>query len=80
MNKQELHELNKQIAQWRQKREQLATWMQTHHIDHPDFEAKFREQNNVIHKINQLEARKHTQKCEAMDTYRIPPRQPKNRF
>lgn len=80
MNREELYELDKQIAHWKQKREELAVWMQRNEIDHPDFELKFREQNNVIHKINQLKARKEPVKCEVLETVSIPPRQPNNRF
>jgi len=80
MRGEDLYEHNKQIAHWKEKREKLGEWLRTNRIDHPDFENKFREQNNVIHKINQLEARKEPANCEVMETYRIPPRQPKNRF
>lgn len=80
MSREELYELNKQIAKWQQERDELADWMQTNYIDHPEFEAKFREQSIVIQKINQLKARKEPGKCEAVGTYTIPPRQPKNRF
>lgn len=80
MTKEELHELNKQIAHWRQKRDELATWLETHHIDHPDFEAKFREQNNATHKIGQLKGRKNPVKCDIPETYRIPPRTPNSRI
>ena len=80
MNKEELSELNKQIDRWQEKRDKLADWLQSHHIDHPDFEAKFREQNNVIIKIRALKERKNPVKCDVPETYRIPPRTPNARF
>ncbi len=80
MTREEICELDRQIAQWNKKREDNANWLQTHHIDHPQFEQRFRDQNNVIHKINQLEARKKPVNSEYAETYSIPPRQPRNRF
>jgi uncharacterized protein (DUF924 family) len=79
MNREELANINVQIKHWRKKREALDQWFADNSIAHPDFESKFREQNNVVHKIAQLEARKNPPKYEAVETFSIPPRQPGNR-
>ncbi len=68
----ELFDIERQLKEWREKREALAAWMQTHTIDHPDFEPKFREQRNVMIKIDQLKRRREGFKGDVPKTYSLP--------
>lgn len=68
----ELFDINLELEKWGKKREELAAWLQANTIDHPDFEAKFREQNNVLIKINQLNRRKENGKGHAPKIYSLP--------
>ena len=76
----ELFDPDKQIADWKRKNQAIGDWLEKHKIDHPDFEARFREYNNALIKIQQLKARKEPLKGDARVIYRIPSIQPNNQF
>ena len=72
MSSHELFDINKQLKHWLKKREEGANWLQKHEVDHPEFEARFREQNNVCIKIDQLRRRQESFKGDIPKTYSLP--------
>ncbi|WP_321321516.1 hypothetical protein [Labilibaculum sp.] len=72
MNREERFKLKRQIAQYNKKRDELDAWLRPKRVNHPDFENKIRERNNLIFKISNLEAHMQPTKRTAMGICRIP--------